>query len=348
MTTSEEVLKLKLDGPGELLETLPYLLGFHPSDSVVLVGLDDARLVLTTRVDLTDAADLHVLADSVRILLQARARMAIVVIYAAPSDQSARLTPSDHDLPHQLTALAVHAAIEASGLRWVDTLLVQDGHWWSYPRRSEGRPGWVQGTPLPGDRATGPATAVYAGRQAYPSRRALEAVLEPEPVGVREDCRAAITDAQRHLAGATVTGRRDRELNSVKRALFAAARESDRALFPRPATVMSARTLARFAVGPGEIAIRDALWLAIDQQRLDGRGLWLQLLQRVPSPDDAAPLFLFGWATWRDGNGTLASIAAQRALQTHPGYPAAELLLSAVVQGLDPFRTPKLRAPGRS
>jgi len=37
-------------------------------------------------------------------------------------------------------------------------------------------------------------------------------------------------------------------------------------------------------------------------------------------------------------------MAAERALVSTPGYPAAELLLSAIEQGLDPFRTPRLRA----
>jgi Domain of unknown function (DUF4192) len=111
---------------------------------------------------------------------------------------------------------------------------------------------------------------------------------------------------------------------------------------------VTAAVLSRFAVGLIEISIRDALWLAIDQERLDGRAFWLQLLQRLPAPYDSAPLFLFGWATWRDGNGTLAAMAAQRALTSDPGCTAAELLLSAITNGLDPFRTPKLRSSSRS
>ncbi len=345
MTTREHALHL--DGPGELLETLPYLLGFHPTDSVVLVGLDEARLVVTTRIDLDDANDPALLADSVRILLRARARMAIVVVYAAPGDWSVHSTPHHRDLPHHAVAQSAAAAVRAGGLQWVDTLFVQSGRWWSYRGRSEERPGCIEGTPLPGDAATGPASAVYAGRQAYPSREALESVLDPQPAAVRRERRALIEVAEQQLLAATDAGRRDRYLTSVKRALFAAARESDQVLFPKAGGELSPATLARFAVGLGQISIRDALWLAIDQERIDGRGLWLQLLQRLPSPADAAPLFLFGWASWRDGNGTLASLAAQRALQTRRGYSAAELLLSAVVQGLDPFRTPKLHSPRR-
>jgi hypothetical protein len=103
--------------------------------------------------------------------------------------------------------------------------------------------------------------------------------------------------------------------------------------------------VARLAAGLADIAVRDSVWLAVDQRRLDGRALWRELARRAPEPYDAAALFLFGWAEWRAGNGVLAGIAAERALASDPGYTAAELLLGALRQGLDPRRTPRLRMP---
>jgi hypothetical protein len=186
---------------------------------------------------------------------------------------------------------------------------------------------------------------VFAGLQALPNREALAAVLQPDDDAVRERHRPDIESLQRSLARGRTDPRVERERRSVKRALFAAARDSDHSLFPQPSANLSSAKVGRFAVGLTDIEIRDALWLAIDQHRLDGRGLWLLLSQRLPAPYDSAPLFLFGWASWRDGSGTLAAIAAERALASRPGYTAAELLLSAVQTGLDPFRTPKLRRP---
>ncbi|MGH3329093.1 MAG: DUF4192 family protein, partial [Streptomycetales bacterium] len=45
---------LRLSSPGELVEVVPYLLGFHPEDSVVLLALEEPRrrVGLTMRVDL--------------------------------------------------------------------------------------------------------------------------------------------------------------------------------------------------------------------------------------------------------------------------------------------------------
>jgi hypothetical protein len=63
----------------------------------------------------------------------------------------------------------------------------------------------------------------------------------------------------------------------------------------------------------------------------------------LPSPYDAPPLFLFGWAAWRSGDGTLAGIAAERAVASDPNYSLADLLLAALSHGLDPRRFRKLR-----
>jgi hypothetical protein len=85
--------------------------------------------------------------------------------------------------------------------------------------------------------------------------------------------------------------------------------------------------------------------MAVDDGRLDGRALWRDLGRRLPSPYDASPLFLFGWAAWRAGDGALAGIAAERAIASDPGYSAADLLLAALARGVDPRRLPRLRLP---
>jgi Domain of unknown function (DUF4192) len=345
MTTSDEVLRL--DGPGELLETVPYLLGFHPEASVVLVGLDEGHLVVTARIDLAAERESSAITTGLQVLQRAGATAAVVIVYASADDRAMQLAPAQVPLPYLDVVERVGSAIRSARLAAIEAFFVQDGRWWSYSGRATGCPECVRGEPLPGDGAVGPATAVFAGLQARPSRAALESVLDHEPDPQRERYLLGIEGAEQAMVQAALEGQLLRAHRSVKRALFAAAREADGTLFPSPRSDLPAGRLSRFAVGLSEISIRDALWLAIDQERLDGRALWLQLLQRLPAPYDSAPLFLFGWATWRDGNGTLAAMAAQRALASEPGCTAAELLLSAIQNGLDPFRTPKLRSSSR-
>jgi Domain of unknown function (DUF4192) len=344
MTTTSNAISLS--DPASLLETLPYLLGFHPTASVVLVGLRDSRVVVTTRIDLTDASDAATTDADVHILTQAGVTMAIAAIYAAPGDRSMRSVPTAIALPHEHVVESIAGVLARHDVTLVEAFFVQAEHWWSYSGWATGCPDCIRGDRLPGAAATGPAEAVFAGLQALPNREALLATIEQDPWDVREQHRtgieAAVAVAAR--AGSDTAARQQR---SVKRALFAAAREADRSLFPRALPDIATPVLYRYAAALGDIAIRDSLWLAVDQNRLDGRAFWLQLLARLPAPYDSPALFLFGWATWRDGNGTLAAMAAERALSSRVGYTAAELLLSAVQTGLDPFRTPRLRMPNR-
>src|SRR3954454_1769053 len=45
----------RISGPDELVQAIPYLLGFQPDRSLVLVGLHERQLVVTARLDLADA-----------------------------------------------------------------------------------------------------------------------------------------------------------------------------------------------------------------------------------------------------------------------------------------------------
>ncbi|MDQ6849192.1 MAG: DUF4192 family protein [Actinomycetota bacterium] len=49
---------LQVRGPADLLAAVPYLLGFHPQESLVIIGLADNRVVVTARLDLTDVTHL--------------------------------------------------------------------------------------------------------------------------------------------------------------------------------------------------------------------------------------------------------------------------------------------------
>ena len=107
-------------------------------------------------------------------------------------------------------------------------------------------------------------------------------------------------------------------------------------------------SLYRYTGSLWSYSVRDAVWFAVDDGRLPGIALWVNLARRLPSPYDAAPLFIAAWSTYRDGNGALAGIAAELALKSDPGYSAADLLLAALARGLDPRTLPKLRLPAQS
>jgi hypothetical protein len=347
MTEQQEVLKLS--DPGDMLEAIPYLVGFRPRHSLVLLGLHGARVRVTLRMDLSDAMRPGALRDTAAVLGRADVSSVIAVVYWDPVAQLPLIAPDagsyeeGEDLPAAHLAADVARVLERNAIQLLDALLVVEDQWWSYVGRAAGCACCEQARQLPGDTSPAAASAVFAGMVRLTDRDALADTLAPQPADQRARLTPLIRSCEDAGVQAAVDGRSLRERRSVKRALFTAAREADGALIARVTLTVTDAELARFAVGLSDVAVRDALWLAIDQRRLDGRPFWLDLLARLPSPYDCAPLFLFGWSSWRDGNGALAAMAAERALASNPDYTAADLLLQAARNGLDPFRTPRLR-----
>jgi len=339
-SVSDDAGVLRVRNPGDLIEAIPYLLGFHPRDSVVVVGLADTRVTVTARVDLGELTDAAVLAETLRVLANSDATRVIAAIYDGTLSDVAKSALPHGDLIHDL---GVRAA--GFGIELVEAVLVARGRWWSYVCADE-RCCPAQGRELPGDASPSRAAATYAGLVALSDRDELAGLLEPDDAAHRARLEPAIAEHENLAVSAVVGGYDKRRQRSVKRAIFAAARDADGSLFPGDGVGgLSDDDACRFAAALAETSIRDAVWLAVDQRRLDGRALWRELARRVPPPYDAAPLFLFGWASWRDGNGPSAGIAAERALASDPDYTAAELLLGALTHGLDPHRTPRLRMP---
>ena len=359
--TSCELPRIQISDPGELIETIPYLLGFHPRESLVLIGfagvahaaggIDTAGAVdysgpqqiqVTVRLDLPDqlpgsldAQSLQPLSEVLR-RAESAAMAAVLVTDSVPAD------------PRRSSALLacrdlLAACMDESGIEVLDVLVATERRWWSLCCEqpeccpSEGR-----------ERVLGcsaaAAQATFAGLVALPDRQAMVATLAGSSAQQRSALLAQLAEAERRRDGTRpeqTAGRRRAEVAE----LLAAAAEC------AGATELAALTgerLARYAVALTDLAVRDALWLALDDGCAPISRLMGELHASLPVPYDAAPLFLFGWSQWRAGNSTLAMMAAERVLQSQPGYSAADLLLTAARCGLDPRTVPALsqRRPG--
>jgi hypothetical protein len=321
----------RISGPGELLQAVPYLLGFHPAESLVLIGLHSGRLVVTARLDLLDAGDRGVLAHTLDAMVSGGSSAVLAAIYddTVGADGPVRLDLAD---------LFDHA--EQAECEVLDVLLVSGARWWSLMCTDSGCCPDT-GRELPAEPSAFAAAATYEGVVALPDRATLEAVLDPLPAADRNSIAALIGEAENAAMAAVLDGSAKKLERSVKRSIFAAARESATPGWQGP----DEATVARFGVALSGIAFRDAVWTAVDAGRLDGRALWRDLARRLPEPYSAGPLFLFGWAAWRSGDGTLAGMAAERAVASDPRYSAADLLLAALARGVDPRQLPRLRLP---
>ncbi len=335
MTKRHGPVTARISGPDELLQAVPYLLGFHPSQSLVLIGLAQDRLVVTARIDLADLAEPGTLGQIVSALARGGADTLVGVVYerAAPAQ------------PLPWRGLVAELADEclANRCEFGDLLRVDDGRWWSYLCDS---PGCCPPEGRALDRAPSSfvAEATYAGVVALPDRETLAGTLRPGPPAELGAVRSLL---ERERTARDAQQDPVRAERSVKRAVFAAARRADAAEADGDGIGdwLGDREVARFGLALASTAVRDPVWVAVDHGRLDGRALWRALGRRLPGRFAATPLFLYGWASWRAGNGALAGVAAERAIECDPGYGAADMLLAVLAHGVSPHQFPKLRAP---
>jgi hypothetical protein len=344
--TSTAVPDIRLRSLEDVVGMVPYLLGFHPDDSLVLIGLSAAdgraRIEVVARIDRVapgagtstgtgarsgseeaTEADAHV-AQTLAAVRRSGAARAIALVYGAE--------PTEPELR------AVRRAARCTDVGLADVIAVGRGRWRSVLCRD---PDCCPptGRPLPTAPTAAHAAATVAGMVARPSRSALAQVLQPRPEADRQAMARWVREAARRREERIASTSIGRWQRSAVRSVFGATRRLG---------VLDDAQAAQQLVALADTAVRDACWLAVDEGRIDGEGLWRELAARAPLPYSTGPLFLFAWQQWRRGNGTLAGIAAERALRADPEYRAAQLLLAALQQGLNPFRSKRLRSYRRS
>ncbi|TCB92741.1 DUF4192 domain-containing protein [Micromonospora zingiberis] len=318
---STEIPRLTVRSPADLIAAVPYLLGFHPTDSVVVVAMSGSRVVFAARGDLPGDVDHGEAARHIAAVTAQQGADSATVIGYGPA---AQVTPALD---------AVRGALTVAGLAVLDALRVTDGRWWSYLcTEPECCP--PEGTAYDPRGSAVPAAAVFAGQVALPDRAAL--VAQVAPIG--------------GMAIRQATERAEQRLTE----LLAAAPPTDllgaRAL--RTAGVAAYR-VARRRYGNGEhltddevawlcvllthLPVRDHAW-----ERTDGRdedvAFWTELLRRAEPGLIGAPGALLAFAAWRAGQGALAAVALERVLAEHADYSLALLIDDLLRRGVPPSR----------
>jgi hypothetical protein len=336
MSSSDGAAVISVRGPADLIAAVPYLLGFHPRQSLVIVGMAKAQVVVTMRIDLDDLVEAMMIDRLSTSMARGGAEELVAVVYDDHGD------PTASELAWNALVRQLSHVAGATGLTVEDAFLVCGDRFWSYacddPRCCP-----PEGTPVPQNSPLA-AAATFAGLVALPDRLSVAGLLAPAPLAERLALGPALAAAQDAARDALVSGSQTKLDRSAIRALFVKVRASAAAASALPT---EDAVLAYLGVALRRIEVRDAVWMGIDDGRLTGDALWRLLLYRLPSPFDAAPLFLLGWTNWRQGNGAMARIAAERALDSDPSYSAARLLQAALVNAVDPRTMPTLTRRGR-
>ncbi|MEU5427232.1 DUF4192 domain-containing protein [Streptomyces olivoreticuli] len=348
--------EVTLRSPAELADALPYLLGFVPDDSVVMVALHGERGrfggrlrlgIPHTREEWPDICDQ--LAETLVTGSNKRgARPDGVVLFLCQdpaADETAR------EVMERLRPLArsLRDACGRFAMPVYEALCISDGRFWSYccpdPRccPADGTPLAVPGTSVMA------AAATYAGMEMRGSLSQLEARYAPL-TGARAEEQAEALDAAamalvpRILRGADCETVR-RETLDLARSVMSRFQETA-PLAGRPEadarddTLLTAQEAAAIVIGLQDRVTRDraAEWM-------EGPGapavlrLWRALARRCVPPyaeHAAAPVTLAGWVAWSVGDKLEARVALGRALRLDPEYLFAQLLHRACNEGLDP------------
>jgi hypothetical protein len=309
-------LPLTLRSIADILSMVPYLLGFHPSDSVVLLGLRQGRVVFQVRGDLAGAAEL---ARHYGEVVNRQQVTDVIIVGYGPV---AAVTPA---------VLAIDRQLAAMHLNVLDVLRVTDGRFWSYACDSlDCCP--AEGTPF--DPVNGPiaAAAVVAGHVALPSRQAVQRRLAPLGGLARADMTRATARADQRLTE-LVEGAADP--SGALRAAGVAAVD-DALSRQRSGAQLDNDELAWLTVVLVYLPVRDHACEAVGGDLGVHVGLWTEVLRRAEPELSVAPATLLSFAAWRAGDGVIASMAVERALAADPDYALARLLAEVIAGGLPP------------
>lgn len=308
------------------MATIPFLVGYHPTESIVVLGMNEHRVSFTARDDLPPpgAPPEDQVAYLVGIVLRQGCRRVMLVGYGTEE----RVAP-------MMDALL--AGFPRAGATVIDALRADGQRYWSYVCTNR-RCCPPEGMPYDTSSSEVAAAWTLAGRVARRDRAEYEAQVRPATGPVREAMRRATAAAHERLIElvAEAEDEEQAEANLLTAGNLAIAQALDRQLRGQAPTDEQAAWLS---VLLQSIAIRDIAWSLIRGSGLGlhhHRALWQEVLHRAEPDLVPAPASLFAFAAWRSGDGGIARLALDRALDADPRYRMALLLHEAITMGLPP------------
>lgn len=321
--------QVRVSSPAGVLAVVPHLLGFHPSRSLVVLGLSGAsdQVAMAFRYDLPDPPDAELTADiaahAAEVLAREEVPAAVVVGYG----------PAE---PVAAVAGQVVGALVQAGVRMREILRAEGGRYWSATCQD---PACCPAEGHSYDPCSHPAAAMLdaAGLSAQPDRAALARTLEPEP-GMTRAIRQATSRALRRVDDVLSQAQSDGD------APAAALAEAGRAAvwqairrYREGGRITDRTRLAYLAVSVADLRVRDDAWARMDpEHRRAHLLLWTDVVKGAAPEFVPAAASLLAFTAWQCGEGALANVAVDRALAADPAYSMALLLAQAVQSGLPP------------
>lgn len=320
---------LRLSGPSELLAIVPYLLGFEPSDSIMVICLENNRIGLTQRLDLPPTGEGEVAVRSLMpSLMREHPDQVLLIAYENQPDVSAEAV-------HALTSAFTAACIPIH-----DRIVVRDGRWRSLDCH-EPSCCPVEGQPVPVPAEVPELASEFIGHELspYADRNALVAQLEAGP----ESVSAADFEAAATLERCDLTAVWPEILDvgdspaQITPGMAASAAVSLRDVQVRDGLVawLTPGTLDPAHLPEDVQSLLSGMDREWDEDQPDTGAIvamnrvqarLVRLCATLRDDHAAAALTVLACFTWWRGNGALTRAALDRALRCQPDYRLALLL----------------------
>lgn len=338
----------RLAGRSDLISSLPYVLGFHPRQSIVMVFLRKKRLCATLRGDLLE--NLHAcepLPSEVTLPMQA-------VFHRERPDTVILVIFDETRCSFQELLTQVTHECRCAGVRIGDRLLVADGSWRSLDCRDPSccpPPGRPLASP---DRVPAVAEWVSLGVSPLADREAVASFFEspvvgafdvesPRPAPGREFAawRREGLDAWARVLGVGPAGASGDRVDGLPGVCAQAAVDVLTDMPTRDALLAwlcpDLRDPSTYPRGLARLIEQCCGSVAPDHDARDLMELTWRLrdfARRLPPCAQPGVLSLVGAHSWWLGEGAFARAALDRAVQLDPGYALAGLLLQLVAAGV--------------
>jgi len=356
-STASPQASVSLRDPAELAEALPYLLGFYPDDSLVVVALhgERGRFGGRLRIGIPDAesswaAFAPQIAECLDTSSQARgARPDGALIFLCQEPGEGR---TGREVMERLRPLVQELRRACGNLEMpvYEALCLSEGRYYSYvcpdPRCCP-----PEGAPLAEASTSAMAVAAaYAGVPMHGSLREMEKRLLPLGPPFAEEQTRVLDEVSAELIPRMLTSEGRQRVRTETLALLGRLMERFQQCSPTAATQTSQDAhddglLSHDEAAPAILGLQDrdardkaAEWME-GAEVAPALRLWRALARRCAGPytgHAAALLTLAGWVAWSGGDIPTARVALGLALRTDPEYLFAQLLHHACNEGLDP------------
>jgi len=291
----DQEVRIRPGSLGEMLATVPHLLGFRPQASLVVIGTGPPRdrVRVTLRYDLPDPPGEGVSADI--------AAHAVGVIGSQPMAAITAVGYGPQTLVDPL-AEAFQAATWKARLDLRDFVRVESGRYWSYLCRNEACcPG--EGTPFDPDGFPAAAALDRSGQGVLADRAAVAARVAPlggiAAVSMRQATRRAEAHARRLLKKV----RRSSRLGAARRMIAADGLNAVSTMigtYRAGGRYSTDYQIAWITVALKDLRVRDDAWARMDPKFTDAhRRLWTDVTRRAQPGHVAAPASLLALAKCR-------------------------------------------------